>query len=264
MPSWMPRESGGCRNGNAAMSPSPIEIICRMTAARFGAQDLGVGEGRPLLEVLLRVEPDRDPVAGAPGAPGALVGAGLADRLDRQPLHLRPHAVARDARGAGVDHVLDARHGQRGLGDVGGEHDAAPDAGLPLGVEHPVLIGRRSAARRAARTSVPVAGAGTAADGVLGIPDLVLAAERTPARRPDASRPSSTSASTMPVQVVAVVAGPVVVGVVEPSPPGLGRPGVGTGSRPGRCARSPRRSGPGCRAASAKCARSSRGRSSRS
>ena len=35
MPSWMPRESGGCRNGNAAISPSPIEIIWRMTAARF-------------------------------------------------------------------------------------------------------------------------------------------------------------------------------------------------------------------------------------
>ena len=31
----MPRESGGVRNGNAAMSPRPSEIICRMTAARF-------------------------------------------------------------------------------------------------------------------------------------------------------------------------------------------------------------------------------------
>ncbi len=31
----MPRESGGCRNGKLAMSPSPSEIICRMTAARL-------------------------------------------------------------------------------------------------------------------------------------------------------------------------------------------------------------------------------------
>ena len=35
MPSLMPRESGGCRNGNSAMSPSFSEIICRMTAARL-------------------------------------------------------------------------------------------------------------------------------------------------------------------------------------------------------------------------------------
>ena len=34
-------------------------------------------------------------------------------------------AVPGDPRGAGVDHVPDARHGQRGLGDVGGQHDPA-------------------------------------------------------------------------------------------------------------------------------------------
>ena len=34
-PSFTPRESGGCRNGKSWMSPSPSEIICRMTAARF-------------------------------------------------------------------------------------------------------------------------------------------------------------------------------------------------------------------------------------
>ena len=61
-----------------------------------------------------------------PAAPAlALVGRGLRDRLDRQPLHLEPLAVAGDAGRAGVDHVPDAGHGQRGLGHVGGQHDPA-------------------------------------------------------------------------------------------------------------------------------------------
>ena len=43
----MPRESGGVRNGNAAMSPSPSEIICRMTAARLVRRISGsVNSGR--------------------------------------------------------------------------------------------------------------------------------------------------------------------------------------------------------------------------
>ena len=57
--------------------------------------------------------------------------------LDRQPLHLEPVAVAGDPRGARVDDVLDAGHGQAGLGDVGGQHDPAPRV---LG-EDPVLLG---------------------------------------------------------------------------------------------------------------------------
>ena len=74
--------------------------------------------------------------AAAPA--GALGGAGPADRLDRQALHLGALAVARDAGGAGVDDVADAGHGERGLGDVGGEDD--PAAARP--VEDPVLLGR--------------------------------------------------------------------------------------------------------------------------
>ena len=95
------------------------------------AQDLGFGEARPLLEVLLAVEPDRDPLGDAPAAALALVGARLADRLDRQPLDLQPRAVAADPRGARVDDVVDAGHGQRRLGNVRREHDAAALVGLP-------------------------------------------------------------------------------------------------------------------------------------
>ena len=56
----------------------------------------------------------------------------LRDRLDGQPLDLGALAVAGDPRGARVDDVTDPRDGQRGLGDVGGQH-------------HPTGIGTRLA-----------------------------------------------------------------------------------------------------------------------
>ena len=106
-----------------------------------GAADLGVGELRPRVVVGLAVEPDGDAVGHPPAAPGALAGRGLRHRLDRQPLHLEPVAVPGDASGAGVDDVADAGHGQRGLRDVRGQHDAT--AGVRG--EDPVLLGGRQA-----------------------------------------------------------------------------------------------------------------------
>ncbi len=94
-------------------------------AGQVGAQDLRLGELRPRQVVLLAVEPDRDAVGQPPAPSGPLVGAGLADRLDRQPLHLEPLAVTADPRRARVHHVADAGDGQRGLGHVGGHHDPA-------------------------------------------------------------------------------------------------------------------------------------------
>src|SRR3546814_1419302 len=60
----------------------------------------------------------------APASALALVGAGLADRFDVQAVELETRAVALHARQSRVDHVMDARHRQRGLGDVGRQHDA--------------------------------------------------------------------------------------------------------------------------------------------
>ena len=102
------------------------------------AQDLGIGEARARLEVLLLVEPDADSVGDTAAAALALVGGGLRDRLDRQPLDLQPRAVAADPGGAGIDHVADPRHGQRRLGDVRGQHDPARAARL----EHALLLAR--------------------------------------------------------------------------------------------------------------------------
>ncbi len=101
-----------------------------------GAQDFGIGERRPGLEVLLRVQPDGDAVGDAAAAAGALVGGCLRDPLDRQALDLGAVRVPGDAGGAGVDDVFDAGNRQGGLGDVGGEHDPA----LAAGVEDLVLF----------------------------------------------------------------------------------------------------------------------------
>src|SRR3546814_4446289 len=73
-----------------------------------------------------------------PASALALVGAGLADRLDVQAVELETRAVALHARQSRVDDIVDARHRQRGLGDVGRQHDAP----LRTQVEHPVLVAR--------------------------------------------------------------------------------------------------------------------------
>ena len=113
---------------------------------QVGAQDLGIGELRPGLEILFGVQPDADAVGGAPAAALALVGRRLRDRLDRQPLNLGPVAVPGDARGARVDDVLDAGHGERGLGHVGRQHHPAGVTGRGAALEDPVLLGGRQPA----------------------------------------------------------------------------------------------------------------------
>ena len=118
---------------------------------QVGPQDLGLGELRPGLVVLLGVQADADPVGDAAAAARALVRAGLRDRLDREALDLGPLAVARDAGRAGVDDIPDAGNGQRGLGDVGGEDDPpAVCAGRTPGAARPPTAGRTAAGPRCA------------------------------------------------------------------------------------------------------------------
>ncbi len=107
-------------------------------AGQVGAADLRLGELRAGVVVGLAVQPDRDAGGQAAGAAGALGGAGLADRLDRETLHLRPQRVPADPGQAGVHDVADPGHRQRGLGDVGADHH--PGAGVRG--EDAVLVGR--------------------------------------------------------------------------------------------------------------------------
>ena len=134
------------------------------------ADDLRVGELRPRREVGLVVEADADAVGDAAAAAGALVRRRLADRLDRQLLDLAAKAVALDPRRAGVDDEADARHGERGLGDVGGEDDAA----RAVRREHLVLLLLRQAREQRQHLD---AGRMVLAQPLGGVADLALAGQ---------------------------------------------------------------------------------------
>ena len=110
-------------------------------AGQRRAQDFRIGEARAAVEVCLVVEADADAVRHAPATAGALVGGRLAHRLDQQLLHLATETVALDPCRTCVDDVTDARHGERGLGHVGGQHDAPPGVAF----EDAVLLGLRQA-----------------------------------------------------------------------------------------------------------------------
>ena len=103
-----------------------------------GPQDLGLGERRSPVEIILGVEPDADAWCHAAASAGALVRRCLGDGFDRETLHLQPAAVARDASVAGIDDVANPGHGERGFSDVGAEHDTPPG----MGFEDALLLAR--------------------------------------------------------------------------------------------------------------------------
>jgi hypothetical protein len=104
-------------------------------AGQAGTQDFRLGVGRALVEILLVVELEADTGRDPAATPRALAGRRARDRFDLQLLDLVAMGVTLDPRQARVDHIADAGHGQRGLGDVGRQHHAAAlvrgkDAGL--------------------------------------------------------------------------------------------------------------------------------------
>jgi hypothetical protein len=121
--------------------PQPERGHLEDHAREVRSQDLRVGELRPRVEIVLRVEPDADPVGNAAAAAFALVGRRARDRLDRQPLDLQPRAVAGHPGDAGIDDEADAGDGHRRLGDVRREDDAASVG--PVSAEDLLLIGGR-------------------------------------------------------------------------------------------------------------------------
>ena len=90
-----------------------------------GAQDFWVGELGTAFKILFAVEADGDAVGNAAATAGALVGGGLRDGLDGQPLDLGARGIPRDAGGAGINHIADAGHSKRGFCNIRGQHDAA-------------------------------------------------------------------------------------------------------------------------------------------
>ena len=135
-----------------------------------GAQQLGIGERRPAVVIVLAVQAEADAVRNAAAAPGALPGRRLGNVLHLKLFHLVAVAVALDPRQARVHHVADARHRERGLRDVGRQHDPARRA-RP---EHAVLLGVGQAAVE--RQDLGVAQPALA-DRRRRVPDLALAGQ---------------------------------------------------------------------------------------
>ena len=166
---------GRLDEGEAAHVTEPERGHLEDHGRQVGAQDLGVGEVGPALEVLLGVQPDRDARLDPPAAAGPLACRGLADRLDREPLHLGLQRVARDPRQPGVHDVPDAGDGQRGLGDVRGEDDAAHGGGV--GREDTVLLGGREPGEEGDDLEGSAAVGPQVGQRVGGVADLALAGE---------------------------------------------------------------------------------------
>ena len=147
----------------------------RITAASDERRISGSVYARPRGEIVLAVQAHADAGGDAAAAAGALVGRRLRDLLDLQQRRLVAQRIALDAREPGVDHVADAGHRQRGLGDVGREHDAPPAARR----EHALLLGDREP--RVERQDLDAAAYGRRArpapQQVGGLADLALAGQ---------------------------------------------------------------------------------------
>ena len=108
-------------------------------AGQRRTQDLRLRETRARVVIGLREQADRHALRDAATSARALVRTRLADRLDRQALHLRLIGIAGNARQTRVDDVADARHRQRRLRDVRRQDHAAQAVRL----EDAMLLGRR-------------------------------------------------------------------------------------------------------------------------
>src|SRR5690606_3864519 len=103
--------------------------------------DLGRRVALTVVVVGFAVKANANAGADAAAATLALLGRGLRDRLDGQSLDSRTCRVTADSSGSRIDHRTDAGHGQRRLGDVRGDDDAA----VRLRLENAVLFGGREA-----------------------------------------------------------------------------------------------------------------------
>ena len=114
----------------------------RMTAARLLRTISGSVNSVRLLKSSSENSRIHTPAETRPQRPERWRAAAWEIFFDMKLLHFCPRGIAFDTREAGVDDVFDARHGERGFGDVGRQHDAAFRAG---GVEDFVLLGVRQA-----------------------------------------------------------------------------------------------------------------------
>ena len=169
-------------DGGGGRSVQPIERteigIHGLQEQRRGgqvfAQNLRHVLRRPADEILLRVEANGASGAGASRAPGALIGAGLADARHLKRGQPGPGRVAGHARQAAIDHRADAIDGDGAFRHVGREDDLGLGARRDGAV---LLFGRLVAVER---QELPAVTAGQRRTGGLRAADF----ERRPAGRP--------------------------------------------------------------------------------
>ena len=93
--------------------------------SQVGPLDFGLGKRAARFEVLLGIQPDANTGLDTTRPSFALVGAALRHRFDREPPRTGAGIVAAHPDQTGVDDEADARNGERGLGNVGGDDHLA-------------------------------------------------------------------------------------------------------------------------------------------
>ena len=93
--------------------------------SQVGPLDFGLRERRPRFVVLLGIKPNANTRLNTTRPSFALVGAALRHRFDREPPRTGASVVAAHPDQTGVDDEADARNGERGLGNVGGDDHLA-------------------------------------------------------------------------------------------------------------------------------------------
>ena len=101
------------------------------------SQNLWIRKGRATIEVLLFKQTNANAVRDTTAPSRTLIGSSLGDGFHQKLLNLAPEAVALDTRKTRVDHVPNARHGERRLGHIGRQNHSA----LSVRSEDAVLLG---------------------------------------------------------------------------------------------------------------------------
>ena len=122
-----------------AQVPDPGSLQGQDHLAQVQALHFGEFLRRPMRALVAGPQPPAEARRGAAGASRALIGGGAADLLDQQDVDAAVGIVTRDAGQAAVDHTPDAVDGERGFGDIGGDHDLA----LFVAGHGGVLVARR-------------------------------------------------------------------------------------------------------------------------
>ena len=78
---------------------------------QIGPLNFRLGKLRSIEKIAFIVQADTDTWCGSSAPPSALIGTGLRNGFNRQPLHFAAIAVAGNTRHAGINHIADTGNG---------------------------------------------------------------------------------------------------------------------------------------------------------